>query len=72
MPRPHTDKQIADVIEAALSSGWRYEKAGPRGRIHGRLLCGGGGCNLIVYGTPADPDVHAKSLRGKVRRCDCG
>lgn len=68
----HSNKHIQAAIEYALAAGWRFEKAGPRAHIFGRILCsfvGREGCSYNIHGTPRVPEVHAQRIRRAVDQC---
>jgi hypothetical protein len=66
----HPNKEIRAAIAYALSRGWRLVKCS--GHAWGRLFCGRGdrsGCQISVWSTPRDPDVHAEQIRRAVDKC---
>jgi hypothetical protein len=70
MAKNHPNADISDVIEYALSLGWRYTLSG--GHAHGQLWCHfgqRGGCRYSVWSTPRNPVQHARWLRKKVDAC---
>lgn len=71
MPR-HPNKAIRAAVEHALSNGWRLEKCAPRAHCWGRLYCPGaarGACIVTVYGTPKNPEAHARRILRDVDAC---
>ncbi|WP_459555611.1 hypothetical protein [Lacunimicrobium album] len=74
MAKHHPNKDINAAIEYALERGWRFEKAGARAHVFGRLLCpvkSRGACLRFVFSTPKNPHHHAQWIRDRVDECDC-
>ena len=72
IPR-HSDKDIRQAIDYAVSRGWRIEKAGPRAHIWGRALCpekSRAGHIFNIHSTPRSPTIHARKLRRFVDECN--
>ncbi len=70
MAKHHPNKDINEVIEYALTLGWRYSLA--TGHAHGQLWCPHAqrsGCRLSVYSTPRNPVNHARYLRRQIDSC---
>jgi hypothetical protein len=68
----HANKHIREAVKYALENGWRLLKAGPRAHIWGQLLCPyarRGGCIVRVFGTPRNPENHARRIREAVADC---
>lgn len=68
----HPNKDIEAALQYAEDCGWRYKEAGKSSHAWGRLLClleAREGCQLSVWSTPKNPDVHAKQIRRKVKQC---
>ena len=69
----HPNKHIRRAISYAESKGWRFVKAGGHAHVYGMLYCPRrerDGHRLPVYGTPKNPENHAKWLRRNVDRCN--
>lgn len=67
----HPNKHIREAIQQAIDRGWRYDAGGKRHR-KGTLLChqaSRDGCKIAIYGTPSNPENHAKQIRYKVLQC---
>ena len=70
MARFHPNKEINDVIEHAVSLGWRYTLSS--GHAHGQLWCpraDRGGCRWSVWSTPRNSVKHARWLRRQIESC---
>jgi hypothetical protein len=73
LSRPeHQSRHIEAALEYAEERGWRVEKSGPRAHAWGRLYCGAGHTlhQKSVWGTPRNPENHAKSIRRFVDQCN--
>lgn len=71
----HPNKAIRGAIDYAIRNGWRFVKSGPRAHTYGRLYCPAaqrGGCIVSVYGTPKNPEKHARFVRDEVDGCPHG
>jgi hypothetical protein len=67
----HPNKEIEDAVSSAESKGWTWRKMGH----WGRLFCPHAdrdGCQVGVWGTPKDPETHAKQVTRAVDRCPHG
>ncbi|MEX0716903.1 MAG: hypothetical protein WD066_09960 [Planctomycetaceae bacterium] len=72
MARHHPNKAINAAIEYAMENGWRFVKSGPRAHAYGKLYCPArerGACLHVVYGTPTNPEKHARQIRWRVDHC---
>ena len=61
-----------DVLVTVPFRAWRFEKAGARAHIFGKLYCPLGsrdGCRMNVYSTPSDPEEHAQRIIRRVQGC---
>src|SRR4051794_25820205 len=70
MAQFHPNKEINEVIEYAVSLGWRYTPSS--GHAHGQLWCPHaerGGCRWSVWSTPRNPVKHARWLRRQIDTC---
>jgi len=68
----HPNKHIREVIEYAVSRGWRVQKSSARAHIWGQLFCPLStreGCIIRVFSTPKNPENHAKRIRTEIERC---
>lgn len=72
MGRPaHPNRHIEAALGYAEDRGWRVEKAGPRAHAWGRMYCGVGHSlhQMSIWGTPRNPENHARSIRRFVDQC---
>lgn len=68
----HSNKHIREAIRYAEEHGMRFDMAGPRAHIYGRLYCplaSREGCRFNVLSTPRDPQGHARRMRRWVDGC---
>ena len=70
-PRPkHPNKEIEAVLQSAEQRGWTVLKRS--GHAWGIMRCGfgeRGGCQVSIWSTPRDPDIHARQLLRAVAKC---
>lgn len=65
--------EIEAVLKFAESLGWQVIQ-NKRGHAWGKLRCPLGtreGCNISIYSTPRNPDVHARYLQQCIRNGHC-
>lgn len=70
--KKHPHKSIEEAVRWAEDQGWRYKEVGNSAHAWGRLLCplqGREGCALSVWSTPRNPEMHAKQIKHRVKRC---
>jgi hypothetical protein len=68
----HQNKAIEAAICYAESLQWRCEKSGPRAHAWGKLYCPQAdrtGCIVFIYGTPRNPENHAKRIMREIDEC---
>ena len=69
----HKNQHIDKAIQYATSQGWSYEKRNGKGHTVGILKCGSDTkCHMkSVWGTPRQPENHAKEIisLGRVDLC---
>lgn len=70
MAKHHPNKEVSDVVEFAISLGWRFIKGS--GHVYGTLRCTQAdrtGCQVRVFSTPQNPGNHARTIRREVSSC---
>lgn len=68
----HPNKEIEAAIQFAESKGWRFRKGGRSAHTWGLLYCPlhkREGCNMPIWSTPSNPDLHATQIRQRVKSC---
>lgn len=68
----HPNKEIENAIRYAENQGWRHQKSGGSAHAWGRLLCplhARSGCQMSIWSTPRDADIHAKQIRRHIDKC---
>lgn len=70
MAKQHPNKHIRQAIRYAEQHGWRILESAARAHSWGKLLCPtAGGCFMVVYSTPRNPERHARDIRRAVDTC---
>lgn len=73
LARPrHPSKAIEEVVQYAESIDWRWNKL--TGHGWGELLCPQSdrdGCRVLIYTTPRNAELSARTYMRAVKRCDC-
>ena len=68
--KSHQNKHIREAVNYAIERGWRLTES--TGHVWGQLLCPlqtREGCVIRVFGTPKNPENHAKWIRRNVEKC---
>jgi hypothetical protein len=65
----HPNKHIREALKYAAERGWELTKS--RGHAFGRIRCchGHGECEMWIWSTPRNPEMHARRIRKKVDAC---
>lgn len=71
----HPNKEIESALRYAENKGWKVEKAS--GHAWGTMKCptnsaecwNGMYCHQSVWGTPKNPEIHARLIRKIVDKC---
>lgn len=72
-PLAHKNKHIRAAVAAAEDAGWTLAKGGTKGHVWGVLRCperSRAGHTFFVYGTPRNPETHARQILRAVAQCD--
>ena len=65
----HPNKEVEEAVAEAEDKGWVFRPLGHWGRIFCPHHVRGEGCQVGIYGTPKNPENHAKQLKRQVNRC---
>lgn len=66
-PAAHPKKEVREVLERLVTSGWSLREAGHWGRLW--CPCGGLCTSIPVYGTPRNAVTHARRVAAMAARC---
>ncbi|HUK78675.1 MAG TPA: hypothetical protein VL117_13935 [Thermoleophilia bacterium] len=75
--RRHPSGPVEEALRYAEGHGWRVEPGGPRAHAWGKMFCPhndpecrcGEFCITSIWGTPRNPENHARQIRRVVDGC---
>ena len=74
--RRHPSGPVEEALRYAEGHGWRVEPGGPRAHAWGKMFCPHNDpecrcefCITSIWGTPRNPENHARQIRRVVDGC---